>query len=59
MRKLALFAARADFLCGRLNDGLAAVALVLAVLTVAVSTMRSMEAVGPIDAEWLTIDTKN
>ena len=35
MKKIALAARRADAFCARLNDGLAAVAIVLAVLTTA------------------------
>ena len=59
MRKIAVIAARADSFCARLNDGLVAVAIVLAILTAALSTVRNMEALALCDAEWPTAETKD
>jgi hypothetical protein len=59
MRKIAVIAARADSFCARLNDGLAAMAIVLAILTGALSTVRNMEAGGAFDAEWPMVEMKD
>ncbi len=59
MRRIATIAARADRLCARLNDGLLAVAIVLAIVTAALSAARHMQAVVPTDAEWPVADVKN
>jgi len=40
MKELAAFCRRIDKLCARLNDGLAAVAIVLAITTAVVSAMH-------------------
>ncbi len=55
MRKIAAIAARADRFCARLNDGLLAVAIVLAILAVALSAMRNMQALAQCDPEWPTV----
>jgi len=52
MHKIDLIVARTDSFCGRLNDGLAAVAIVLAILTGALSTIRGVEMGVPYDADW-------
>jgi len=59
MQKIAIIVARADNFCARLNDGLAAVALVLAILTGAMSTVRSVEMGGPYDPDWSLADGMN
>ena len=59
MHKIALIVARADSFCARLNDGLAAVAIVLAILTGALSTVRGVEIGARYDAEWLVVDGMN
>jgi len=59
MRKIAIIAARADSFCARLNYGLAAVAIVLAILTAALSTVRNLEVLDLCDAEWPTVETQN
>ena len=59
MRKIAVIAARADSFCARLNESLVAVAIVLAILTAALSTVRNMEAFAPCDAEWPTAEMKD
>jgi hypothetical protein len=56
MPRIAVIAARADALCARLNDGLAAVAIVLAILTVALGTVRTPVGLGTLDAEWPIIE---
>jgi hypothetical protein len=59
MHKIVLIVARADSFCGRLNDGLAAVAIVLAILTGALTTIRGVEMGAPYDPEWSVIETMN
>jgi hypothetical protein len=59
MRKIAVIAARADNFCARLNDGLAAVAIVLAILTGALATARNVEAGSAFDAEWPIVEMWN
>ena len=59
MQKIALIVARADNFCGRLNDGLTAVAIVLAILTGALSTVRGVEAAAPYDDEWPALEVMN
>jgi hypothetical protein len=56
MQRIAVIAARADAFCSRLNDGLSAVAIALAVLTLAVSVVRAHDVVRTLDAEWPTIE---
>jgi hypothetical protein len=53
MRQIVLIARRADAFCARLNDGLVAVALALAVLTVAVVIARLPQ---PPDPETWLVD---
>lgn len=59
MHKIALIVSRADNFCARLNDGLAAVAIVLAILTGALSTLRGVEMGVPNEAEWSLVDGMN
>lgn len=59
MHKIALIVSRADNFCARLNDGLAAVAIVLAILTGALSTLRGAEMGVPNEAEWSLADGMN
>lgn len=59
MHKIALIVSRADDFCARLNDGLAAVAIVLAILTGALSTIRGVEMGAPYDADWSLADGMN
>jgi len=59
MHKIALIVARVDSFCGRLNHGLAAVAIVLAILTGALSTIRGVETGAPYDAEWSVVEVMN
>ena len=59
MHKIALIVARADSFCARLNDGLAAVAIALAILTGAVSTLRGVEMGVPNEADWSLVDGMN
>ena len=59
MHKIALIVSRADDFCARLNDGLAAVAIVLAILTGALTTIRGVEMGAPYDAEWQVVDGMN
>ncbi len=59
MRRTAAIAARADRFCARLNERLLAVAIVLAIVTAALSVARHMQAVVPTDAEWPAADIKN
>ncbi|HWG80661.1 MAG TPA: hypothetical protein VN681_12845 [Stellaceae bacterium] len=59
MHKIALIVSRADSFCARLNDGLAAVAIVLAILTGALSTVRGVEMGVPYDPEWSLVDGMN
>lgn len=59
MHKIAVIVARADGFCARLNDGLAAVAIVLAILTGALSTLRGVEMGVPNEAEWSLADGMN
>ena len=59
MQKIAIIVARADSFCARLNDGLAAVALVLAILTGALSTVRGVEMGVPYDPDWSVVDGMN
>lgn len=47
-RRIARGAARADVFCGRLNDGLAAVALALALMTAALFVARHADAFAPV-----------
>jgi hypothetical protein len=47
MRQIALIARRADAFCARLNDGLVAVALILALLTIAVVIVRLQQPTDP------------
>jgi len=49
LRRLGFFAARVDRFCARLNGGLAAVVIVLAVLTAALATSRGLEALNSFD----------
>jgi hypothetical protein len=52
VKQVALIARRADAFCARLNDGLAAVAIVLALLTTAALLERLPALVAaPVDAE--------
>jgi hypothetical protein len=53
MRQIALIARHADAFCARLNDGLVAVALALALLTIAVMIARLPQ---PTDAETWLVD---
>ena len=59
MHKIALIVARADSFCGRLNDGLTAVAIVLAILTGALSTIRGVEMGVPYGGEWQVGEVMN
>lgn len=59
MHKIAHIVARADSFCGRVNHGLAAVAIVLAILTGALSTIRGVETGVPYDAEWPVVEVMN
>jgi hypothetical protein len=59
MHKIALIVARGDSFCGRLNDGLIAVAVVLAILTGALSTLRGVETGAPCDAECQVVEVMN
>lgn len=58
MPRIAVITARADRLCGRLNSGLMAVALVLTVLTAALSLVRAAEWLGPPEGGWPAMDTE-
>lgn len=51
MKQIALVARRVDAFCARLNDGLAAVALVLAILATAALLQRLPVLLQPVDAE--------
>ena len=59
MRKVAVLASRVDAVCARLNDGLLAVATVLAVLTIVVSVVRTAELMSPTDSEWAALETSH
>jgi hypothetical protein len=59
MHKIAIIVARADSFCARLNDGLTAVAIVLAILTGALSTVRGVEMGVPYDADWSLAEGMN
>ncbi len=48
MKKLAAIARRADAFCARLNDGLAAVAFVLAILNVAIALHQKLSPLLPL-----------
>jgi len=52
MTRIAIVLARTDALCARLNIGLVAVALVLTILTGALSVVRAAQWVESHDAEW-------
>ena len=52
MPRIATVVARADAFCARLNVGLVAVALVLTILTGAVSIVRAAQWLEPYEAEW-------
>ena len=52
MPRIAIVAARADAFCARLNHGLMAVALVLTILTGALSFVRVAQWTDCVDAEW-------
>jgi hypothetical protein len=52
MTRIATVIARTDAFCARLNHGLMAVALVLTILTGALSIVRAAQWIGPIDSEW-------
>jgi hypothetical protein len=56
MQRIAVIAARADAFCARLNDGLSAVAIALAVLTLVAWVARAPEVFQTLDAEWPTIE---
>jgi hypothetical protein len=56
MRRIAVIAARADAFCSRLNDGLSAVAIALAILTLVVGAARMPEVFRIVDAEWPIIE---
>lgn len=56
MQRIAVIAARADAFCARLNEGLSAVAIALAVLTLVAWTVRTPEVVQSLDAEWPAIE---
>lgn len=49
LKRLGFLAARVDRFCARLNGGLAAVVIVLAVLTAALATTRGLEALNSYD----------
>ena len=51
MKKIALAARRADAFCARLNEGLAAVAIVLAILTTATLLERLPSLLPLVDVE--------
>ncbi|HEV8028578.1 MAG TPA: hypothetical protein VGP50_14180 [Stellaceae bacterium] len=53
MPRIAIVVARTDALCARLNVGLMAVALVLTILTGALSVVRAAQWVESHDPEWL------
>lgn len=52
MPRIPVIVARADRFCARLNIGLMAVALVLTILTGALSIVRASQWLEPIDPEW-------
>jgi hypothetical protein len=52
MPRIATVVARTDAFCARLNVGLVAVALVLTVLTGALSVVRAAQWLEPYDADW-------
>jgi hypothetical protein len=52
MPRIATVVARTDAFCARLNVGLVAVALVLTVLTGALSVVRAAQWLEPYDAGW-------
>jgi hypothetical protein len=52
--RFAVVLARADALCARLNGGLTAVALVLTIMTAALSLVRAAEWLGPYEIELST-----
>jgi cytochrome b subunit of formate dehydrogenase len=52
MSRIAAVIARTDAFCARLNHGLMAVALVLTILTGALSLVRSAQWIEPVDGEW-------
>jgi hypothetical protein len=56
MPRIIVIAARADRFCARLNDGLAAVALVLAVVAATLSIVRAAQWIGPPGNEWTVAD---
>jgi hypothetical protein len=56
MQRIAVIAARADAFCSRLNDGLSAVAIALAILAVVVSALRTPDVLQTLDAEWPAIE---
>ena len=56
MQRIVAIAARTDAICARLNDGLTAVAIALAALTVVLFIARTPDVFQPIDPEWPTIE---
>lgn len=56
MHRIAVIAARADAFCARLNEGLTAVAIALAMLTVVACVARHPDVFRPVDAEWPSIE---
>jgi hypothetical protein len=56
MQRIVAFAARTDALCARLNDGLAAVAVALAALTLVLFVVRAPAVFRTLDAEWPAIE---
>ncbi|HKW55039.1 MAG TPA: hypothetical protein VJO12_15205 [Stellaceae bacterium] len=56
MRRIVVVAARADAFCSRLNDGLSAVAIALALLTLVAWVARAPQIFQTLDAEWPTIE---
>ena len=56
MQRIVAIAVRTDALCARLNHGLAAVAIVLAALTLVLFVARNPDLFQPVDAEWPTIE---
>jgi hypothetical protein len=52
MARITVIVARADALCARLNGGLMAVALVLTIMTAALSIVRAAEWLQPYDLDW-------
>ena len=56
MQRIAVIAARADALCARLNEGLSAVAIALAALTLVLFVARNPEMFQAIDPEGPAIE---